>query len=224
MIRMKNCLAYKIIREIKIWFVRIFLKSFKELARSIRNVAEVHYMDKKLNIDTVIGTSRHFGAKMPNDYRVYEPTPYVEIKELLAGLELCPNDVFLDLGCGKGRVVCSVAAKKIKKVIGLEIQEDLAKIATQNLAKLTLKNTPVEIIVSDVVNFDMREATVIYMYWPFGNNTAAIIRRNIKDSLKVNPRKLQIVVCCGPDLFTSEDFDWLACENKNNLTFWRTKM
>ena len=44
-------------------------------------------------------------------------------------LKLDANDVFVDLGCGKGRAVFLAAAQKLKKVIGVELRKELADIA-----------------------------------------------------------------------------------------------
>ena len=111
------------------------------------------------------------------------------------------DDVFVDLGSGKGRVLLSVATKNLKKVIGIEIRKDMFDIAMENLEKSKMKNTPVEIVNADVATFDMKEGTIFFMFNPFGINTQKRVLENIRSSLVVNPRQVRIICCGGPNIY-----------------------
>ena len=206
----KSLLAYKILRTTAGWA----LEPFSDLIRRLRAVTEDHFREKKLGIDTAGSASVKNDVTLFKDSSSYVPTPYKDMEKMFAGLDLGPDDVFVDLGCGKGRVIFSVAAKRLKKVIGVEARRDMFEIASRNLKGLKIKNTPVEIVHADAASFDMREGTVFFMFQPFGKRTRSKVMGNIKDSLGHNPRKVRIVCYGGPDSDALEDCDWLARESR----------
>jgi len=53
------------------------------------------------------------------------------ISELIAQVKLTSQDVFYDLGSGVGNVVIQVAAQTGCRAVGVEIREDLQKIAVR---------------------------------------------------------------------------------------------
>jgi predicted RNA methylase len=121
----------------------------------------------------------------------YTPTGYAVLPSLLQ--QLTRDDVFIDLGCGKGRVVMFLAARRtIRRVIGVEIVPDLAQIAKTNLKKLSLL-TRVDIIEADASKVDLSEGTVYFMFNPFGETTLRKVLDNIKKSLQARPRKIRIL-------------------------------
>lgn len=226
MVNIKGWLVYKILREIKNWFIKTFLYPFINLTRNIKNITKEHFSEKKLDIETIGDSLVNVDITTYKDSTRYSPTPYDIIEKILTHLQLGPDDVFVDIGCGKGRVIFSVGTQRLKKVIGVEAREDMFEIAMQNLKNVKVKNTPVKIVNVDVTNFDMKEGTVFFMYAPFGKETSAKVISNIKDSLAVNPRKIRIVCYEGPDLNKFEVHDWLTHEGKianNRVNTWRTK-
>lgn len=120
----------------------------------------------------------------------YQPMSYSLLPLILPYVK--DSDVFVELGCGKGRVLWFVAKRRrLKKAIGIEIVPELAEIARRN-TKLKLL-TPVQIIEGNVANADLREGTVYFMANPFGEDTLRRVLRNIETSLLTNPRHIQIV-------------------------------
>jgi len=125
------------------------------------------------------------------DAERYEPTSYRVLPCILRYIG--SDDVFIDLGCGKGRVVCFVASKcRLKKVIGIEIVPQLVRIAMNNLANSKLLS-PAEVIESDVRKADLTQGTVYYLLNPFGEKTVQQVLKNIEASLDANPRKIHIL-------------------------------
>ena len=209
MLSVKDLLVYKILRTTAGWTIRPFIN----LARRIRDVTRDHFCEKRLGIRTTGYSLAKEDVTLFKDSVVYLPTPYEFIKKTLEKLQFGTDDVFIDLGCGKGRIMFSVAEKRLKKVIGVEARKDLFAIASDNLKKAKRKNTPVEIFNTDAASFDMREGTVFFLFDPFGKNTLAKVIQNIKKSLAADPRKIRIVCLGCPDLNTIEGSEWLACES-----------
>ena len=101
----------------------------------------------------------------------YGSVSYPTITSVLDRLNLAPHDVFVDLGCGKGRVVCCAAQRNVKEVIGIEYSKDLSDIAEKNSSKLRKRKAPINIVHSPVEDFDYAKGTVFYMFHPFGPAT-----------------------------------------------------
>jgi len=177
------------------------------------------YYDKKLGIDTSIDSDSHIITQgIYGDSVKYEPTAYDTIQKVIDYLRLNKDDVFVDFGCGKGRVIFSIATQKIKKVIGIELDEKLVTIAKANLRNLKLQNTPIEILNIDATNFDPKEGTIFFMFHPFGEKTLKIAINNIKNSLNAYPRKIRIVYN-NPDCSSILDTqDWLVAGPEKGIS------
>src|SRR5690349_1745683 len=74
----------------------------------------------------------------------YTPLPYPIIFKMRKLLAMKPEDVFYDIGCGKGRVVCCMCQEPIKKVVAIELNEELLQQTLNNVSKLKNRKCPVE--------------------------------------------------------------------------------
>lgn len=190
-------------------------------------MAKSSYYDKKLGINTSVAEVKLKQNISPNiDNHGYQPTFYGRLEKMVKYLTLTPEDVFIDLGCGKGRVVFFVAMQKLKKVIGVELDRDIFIIAQKNLRNLKINKTFIELINSDAATFDIREGTIFFFFNPFGFKTFNTVINNIKESLIVNPRIIRIVYY-GPEYAELLDNqNWLIREGKienNGCPVWRNK-
>ena len=131
-------------------------------------IAKADYLDRRLGID-------------PGD-DLADNTLYGRLEKMIKYLKPTLNDVFVDLGCGRGRVVFFVAAHKLKKVIGVELDKELFDIAQNNLRNLKINRTPVSLVNIDAANFAVKEETIFYMFNPFGPETLEKVLQNIKES------------------------------------------
>ena len=188
----KNWLAYKILIELKNTYIGI-LKQIYYCCLKIISITREHYYDKRLGIHT---SGACFFKEDPSWYKdgqIYQPTSYQRLEAMLDYLKLRSEDVFIDLGCGKGRAVFLIATQKLKKVVGVQVRSELADMAKENLKNLKLDKTPIEIFNADAADFDVRDGTVFFMFNPFGDKTLAKIIDSIKKSLRTNPREIRIV-------------------------------
>jgi len=126
----------------------------------------------------------------------YHPTPWLTLKRVLSEDEVAADDVFIDFGCGKGRVVFQAAMHPFRRVIGVELSPALADIARDNirraLPKLRCKH--VEIVTADVVNYDVPDdVTFVYFFDPFHGEIFAAVVERLLASLRRRPRELTII-------------------------------
>jgi SAM-dependent methyltransferase len=188
-------------------------------------LAKAWYYDKKLGIAAEGSFNPQEGEKPCEDGNKYSPAFYGRLERMVDYLKLGAEDVFVDMGCGKGRVVFFVALQKIKKVIGVEVDDSLIAAARENLGNLRVRNSPIELVHADGADFDVSEGTVFYMFNPFGLKTVEKVISRIKESLTGHPRKIRIVYYAPEHCGLLDNQDWLIregeIENKHCLV-WRT--
>ena len=126
----------------------------------------------------------------------YRPSPWRELRNVLPASEVRPDDVFLDLGCGMGRVVLLAARHPMKRVIGVELTEELARIARENVdqARERLATPDTEIVQADVLEYVVPDdVTIVYLYNPFYGEIFAGALRQILASQDRRARPLRVI-------------------------------
>ncbi|MCR5147398.1 MAG: class I SAM-dependent methyltransferase [Eubacterium sp.] len=93
-------------------------------------------------------------------------TSYSVVKSIVDINKLNDNSKFIDVGCGKGRVLASLIHRGVKcKMVGIELNEEVAEIA-----KSWAKNYDnIEIRCENAFEVDMSEYTDIFLARPFEN-------------------------------------------------------
>jgi len=126
----------------------------------------------------------------------YQPSGDTWLWRAFRGLPVTDADVFLDYGAGKGKVVVQAALRyPFRKVLGVEISESLAEIASSNVNRLAprFRAGDVEIIVADATEWPLPDdVTYIYMYRPLKGPLFETILDRIDESLLRNARKLTL--------------------------------
>jgi precorrin-6B methylase 2 len=132
----------------------------------------------------------------------YSPSGPTALWRGLHGLTIRPDDVFVDYGCGKGFVVLQAAVRyPFRKVVGVEISEDLTRIARENVARAQhrFKAGQVELVVADAENWPLPdETTHVYMYKPFSGELFETVLGHVLESLDRRPRRL-IFIYANPE-------------------------
>lgn len=98
---------------------------------------------------------------------------YRAIRYLVDRLDLRPEDVFVDVGCGLGRVLAVAAQIPCRRIYGIEAAPHIAERAVANMEQLRAKRTPVLIFPGFADAFDYRDISVAYFFNPFGPSTFA---------------------------------------------------
>ena len=198
----------------------------KDLASTLKG----YYLDKRVgNIDTGYSYSDSFTQGKYEDSLEYVPSGYTAITAMLRHLPLTEDDVFVDFGCGKGRVIFAIATQRLRKVIGIEVDKTLADIARANLTnliKVNVTRTPTEVLHSDATTFDPKDGTIFFMFNPFERKTLEDVLNNIKTSLISHPRDIRILYNNPKHGVVLDMQDWLVAEGEidNSLVYvWRNR-
>ncbi|GAA1376056.1 SAM-dependent methyltransferase [Catellatospora chokoriensis] len=101
----------------------------------------------------------------------YTTMGYRTVERVLDHLDLQPSDVFVDVGSGKGRVLCCAARREVKQVIGVELDAALCDVARDNARRLRGRRAPIAVETVLAQDFDYAAATVFFLFDPFGAAT-----------------------------------------------------
>ena len=126
----------------------------------------------------------------------YFPTPYQPLNATMRRLHVQSDDVLVDFGSGKGRIVVVAATLPFRRVIGVELSAVLAAEARDNVnrARRRFKCDDVEILSQDATRYSVPDdATVLHFFNPFHGETLQKVVRNIRDSLAAKRRELVIL-------------------------------
>lgn len=126
----------------------------------------------------------------------YSATHRTLVNTVFEHLEVGPEDVFVDLGCGKGRMVLAAAMHPFKRIVGVELGDELAAVARENVERNRerMRCQDVEIVTHDASAFSIPDdATVLYLYNPFKGEVFRQALANILASLDRHPRPLKLV-------------------------------
>jgi len=179
------------------------------------------YRDRRLNVKTRGFIHWHELGDNPNNVD-YEPIGYRTLDRALNQIDLqtFENDVFLDYGCGKGRVVVTAAERNFSRVIGVEFSATLCGEATENIdaaaARLHCSNIVIEN--SNAEEFELPDdVTVVFMFNPFTGTVLQETLKQIEASLDRSDRDLTIlyVLPVGQDDLLDKQ-TWLARTSDQN--------
>ena len=96
-------------------------------------------------------------------YVPYVSTPETVVDEMLDIAGVGPKDIVYDLGSGDGRIVIAAARRFGARGVGVEINPDLVREATENAAQAGVAGL-VRFVQGDFFLVDLREATVVTLY------------------------------------------------------------
>jgi cyclopropane fatty-acyl-phospholipid synthase-like methyltransferase len=139
----------------------------------------------------------------------YGTVPFRGIFQILDSLALRQTDIVVDVGCGKGRVLCCAALYDVDQVIGVEDTKELCDVARSNLERIRQKRAPVEVIHGKAEDFDYSRGTVFYLFHPFGPNTLKSVVTLLGRELQRKLRSIRIVYVNPRHESVLEETDWL---------------
>ena len=183
-------------------------------ARTAPNRDVVHPFDRKYGLDTggYLGPEDLVKGRR-NDahnygYSAIAPSVFYEAcRRWRATLPAVSGRVegytFVDVGAGKGRAILLASDLPFRKIIGVELNEELALQAQRNVARWNRvaglrKRPPIRVIHGDALEFRWpRPPLLVYMYNPFACSLVAQLAvklaaaarsgRGLVDLLYVNP-------------------------------------
>jgi SAM-dependent methyltransferase len=126
-------------------------------------------------------------------YHDYEPSGWRSFKRAMQGVKVSTSDTFLDIGCGKGRVVVQAARRPFHRVLGVELSTELAAQAQQlaDAERDRRRCGSVEIVAADITTWQVPDdVTVIYVYNALSGAGLQEMLDRIAESAARAPRQL----------------------------------
>ena len=164
----------------------------------LRNLA----WERRLGISTRgVVTVEH-----PDAYH-YASMGYAGIHRTLEALELVSEDVFVDIGCGKGRVLCCAARWPVAKVLGVDLSAEFCEEARENARRAKGLLAPVEVHTGLADEFDYAECSAYFLFSPFGAETMRNVLTKIHADRAGRPVRIAYVNPAHPEVFDEQT--WL---------------
>jgi len=138
---------------------------------------------------------------------MYAPIGYEQLRSALSLVTIRQGeDVLLDYGAGKGRVVIVAGTYPFRKVIGIELSESLLAIARDNLKRASNKLLcrDIQLVHANALHYRVPDdVTILFFYNSFAGHVLQSAMEEIHRSLIRMPRRLQII-CCNPSRFDEQ--------------------
>jgi SAM-dependent methyltransferase len=144
------------------------------------------------------------------------PSPWHILPRALRKVGAGDQDVFVDLGCGTGRMVHQAAKWPVKRVIGVEVIPPVADRARTLVAAQRGKYRcqSVEIVTCDVASFRVPDdVTIAYLgqVQYFSGEELDAVLRSLIESIDRHPRRLRLIYypTPAPHVGATGRFQWL---------------
>jgi SAM-dependent methyltransferase len=144
----------------------------------------------------------------------YASAGYSDTRQVLQRLHLQPSDTFVDIGAGKGRVLCLAAQHRLQKVVGVEYSSELVRIAMGNVSRMRGRRTPVEVFSQAAEDFDYSAATVLYLFNPFEANILDVVLHKVNGDRGDRPVRLAFVFEKPEQRVVFLGHKWLECYSR----------
>ena len=131
----------------------------------------------------------------------YAPTYYSLIKESFSVIKNKNKLNFIDVGCGKGKVLLVASDFGFKKIIGIDLSKKLLHICKQNIYKykqLKYKKKLIKLINIEATKYKITNENVFYFFDPFSGPVLNTFLKNILLSFKKNKRVIYIIFANPP--------------------------
>jgi SAM-dependent methyltransferase len=177
------------------------------MRRDIKRLLKIGYRASRSALRAQVGllerpfgleTSRMVGRDelgLVGEQRHYEPAGWLTLRRVLRKGEVSEDDVFIDLGSGKGRVVLQAARYPFRRVIGVEISESLNEVARRNVERMPgLRCKQVDIVTADLAECEIPDdVTVAFIYNPVRGELFSAVVDKLLASYDRRPRDLRLI-------------------------------
>lgn len=127
------------------------------------------------------------------DSRPCQPAPYRVLIDIAAHMQATgfPLRSFVDVGCGAGRPLAYFSSLGFDRMVGIEINPDVAEGARQNIGQI--KRTwnragRIDILTADILTAEIDlTGSIIYLANPFGRTTMQAFAAKLKAQLQARP-------------------------------------
>lgn len=158
-----------------------------------------HRFDRRFGTDTA-------GSVQPRDLGIadasvrekailYLPSPPRVTRWMLKHAGIAPPGyTFVDLGCGKGRVLLVASEFSFQRVVGVDISAELCAIARRNVELFRpASRSDITVFHGDATQFDFPDtALLIHLYHPFDPELTVRILDRLGISIAERPRRVVV--------------------------------
>ncbi len=110
------------------------------------------------------------------------PTDVSALRYIFRKYRICPDDVLVDVGCGKGRVIAWWLSRGYRnRIIGIELDEELALFAKHIFSEYD----NVTIIHGDIIDSWPKDSNVFYLFNPFDRGTMLKFKSKLKANVRI---------------------------------------
>ena len=162
----------------------------------------VHVTDLKIAQPNWIHTSPYF----PTPSRLLAEIVH-SMANVVTGLEIRLRKLtFIDLGCGKGRALLMASQFPFKKILGVELSEQLSKTAKHNIEVYQGFQLckDVEVVTMDFTDFEFPdEPLFVFLYNPASLSLSRVLAKRLMRSIAQHPREVWILYVTPHEVFES---------------------
>ena len=127
----------------------------------------------------------------------YVPISPIDFASVLGRFDLDVREAtFVDLGCGKGRVLLMASALPFARIVGVEFSPTLAAIARDNLTRYTGPRAAqhVDVLTEDATRYTFPSGPlVVFMYHPFDGVVMQRVVAQLERSLAERRRRIVVL-------------------------------
>jgi hypothetical protein len=167
------------------------------LRERLRRAAAGALYERRWGADTSEHASlEDLGLGETEERNHYEPSEWRALRRMLRPREVGEDDVFIDFGSGKGRAVLRAAQYPFRRVVGVELSEELTEVARHNLERNRhhLRVQDVELVTADVLEYEIPDdLTVVYFNNPFTGSLFGAVLARLLESLDRRPRRMRVL-------------------------------
>lgn len=178
--------------------IRVYNPVYR-IANKLR-MREAAAFDRRYRVDTerpVFVDELRIPVRSAGDARYYAATPVRDFRRLVRKSGVTAERfTFVDLGCGKGRVLMLASEAGFRRIIGVEADPHLCEIAKANARRWRehhAGSAPIEVINADARDYDFPpDDLFVYLFNPFDGEVLDDVARHLALASEATGRALVI--------------------------------
>ena len=128
----------------------------------------------------------------------YQPSEPAAFREMIDSIPVALDRfTFIDLGSGKGRTLLMASSYPFRRILGMELLDELNAVAVKNIACYRCdeqKCFAIESRAGDARHFEFPdEPTVLYLFNPFPRHIWREVLENLRTTLQAAPRQVYLI-------------------------------
>lgn len=151
----------------------------------------------------------------------YEAVNFYILEALLKRLrEICDEQSFTDLGCGKGRAMVVAAYYGFTKIKGVDFAQEVCDIAERHMQKVSSQYPQMEyrVLCKNVLDYDIQSGeSVFFMFNPFSDDIISKFLEKVNASIEQYPRTVYFLYVSPRYIETFFEFEYEPVYRKRKL-------